>query len=438
MIHILVKQPENRLIYTLSVMFETIFQIPYNIILLEKFEANPAIFTLNYTSLFIPNTLQIPNKSFVSEGDKHKPFLLDEHISFRQNWEVPPISPQAENVFPFDIFSAVFYLLSDYEKYQFSFFDAHQRYDEKSYPSYKMQLFKTPLVTILCDELLRFFPNNLRDLAKKNKKYTYKITFDIDNPWKHKHKALPIQVAGFVKNILACNKENLFERWTILKGRKDVNDTFEEIISLCPPSKTQFFCLIDRHSVYDTRFTYKHPQLRLLLQSLSEKGYAMGIHPSYTSFDSEKKIAFETEQLTHIINVPITDSRQHFLRYRLPDTFRYLQKAGITEDYTLCLRNDIGFPCGMALPFKWYDLEKEEISNLTLHPTLAMDRALQQYMQLSPAEALEKVRDLVETVRQIGGEMVMVFHNESLSESGEWKGWSEAIREMIAVISSRR
>lgn len=434
MVHIIVEKQHNRIIYTLSIIFETIFKLPYKIIYLPCSELNTEIFTLNYSECIIGNSLKIPNQGFLTQVDKHTSFFLDTNKSFQENWFVSHSISSATNIFPFDIFSAVFYLVSDYEKYSLSFLDSHLRYDETCYPSYQMKLYEQPTVHLLCDELLMYFPKNLQETVKNNRKYDYEITFDIDNPWKHKHKHFSIQLAGFIKDILRCNKGNLSERWNIMKGRKDVNDTFDRIMLLCPPEKTRFFCLIDRHSIYDTRFTYKHEAFRSLIKNLYQAGYSVGIHPSYTSFDSAEKIYFETNQLSQILYIPIKHSRQHFLRYKQPDTFRYLIAAEITDDYTLCLRNNIGFPCGMSVPFTWYDLEKDKTTILTLHPTLIMDRALQQYMKLTPQEALEKAIHLIDTVRKIGGQMTIVLHNESLSEASEWKGWSSYIEKIIIYI----
>ena len=108
-----------------------------------------------------------------------------------------------------------------------------------------MKLYEQPTVHILCEKLLTYFPKNLQKAVKKHRKYDYEITFDIDNPWKHKHKHFAIQLAGFIKDVLRCNKANLSERWNIIKGRKDVNDTFDTIMAICPPQKTRFF-LFDR------------------------------------------------------------------------------------------------------------------------------------------------------------------------------------------------
>lgn len=434
MVHILVEKAHNRIIYTLSIIFETIFKLPHKIIYLPCNELNTKIFTLNYSEYTIENTLKIPNQGLLTQVDKHTSFFLDTSKSFEENWGISPSISDAANIFPFDIFSAVFYLVSDYEKYSLSFFDFHLRYDEICYPSHQMKLYEQPTVHILCEKLLTYFPKNLQEAVKKHRKYDYEITFDIDNPWKHKHKHFAIQLAGFVKDVLRCNKANLSERWNIIKGRKDVNDTFDTIMAICPPQKTRFFCLIDRHSGYDTRFTYQHAIFRSFIQRLYHQGYAIGIHPSYTSFDSPEKIHFETSKLSQIVNISIKSSRQHFLRYRLPNTFNYLIAAGITDDYTLCLRNNIGFPCGMSVPFTWYDVEKEEITTLTLHPTLVMDRALQQYMKLTPQKALEKVVDLIYDVKNIGGKMTIVLHNESLSEAAEWRGWSDCLKKIIQDI----
>ena len=90
----------------------------------------------------------------------------------------------------------------------------------------------------------------------------------------------------------------------------------------------------------------------------------------------------------------------------------------------------------MCIPYPWFDLEQNRISQLTLVPAMAMDRSLQQYQKLTPAKALEKILGLAEKVKAVNGNFVVILHNETFSDSGEWKGWLEVIRKMKAQLNA--
>jgi hypothetical protein len=90
----------------------------------------------------------------------------------------------------------------------------------------------------------------------------------------------------------------------------------------------------------------------------------------------------------------------------------------------------------MAVPYYWFDLLADTPSPLLRWPAMIMDRTLQQYMQLSPAEALARMQTLLATTCEAGGVFTLLLHNDSLSESGEWQGWRPAIREMIRLTTA--
>ena len=52
-----------------------------------------------------------------------------------------------------------------------------------------------------------------------------------------------------------------------------------------------------------------------------------------------------------------------------------------------------------------------------------MDRTLNDYLKLSPEEAVERVSSLITEVRAVRGTLISVWHNESLSDEREWRGW---------------
>ena len=113
----------------------------------------------------------------------------------------------------------------------------------------------------------------------------------------------------------------------------------------------------------------------------------------------------------------------HYVKYRLPETYRIALKLGIRHEYSTLAPHANGFLHGMCVPFPWYDFEAEAQTSLILHPTIAMDRTHQRYLQQSPTEAAAELTQLIETVKRYDGEFVWLLHNEIISDFAEWKGW---------------
>ena len=125
-------------------------------------------------------------------------------------------------------------------------------------------------------------------------------------------------------------------------------------------------------------------------------------------------------------------SRQHFLIHQFPFTYSNLIKNGIEQDYTLGYTSQYGFRAGIASPFYFYDLEKDETTNLLLYPFCSMDITPLHYYKLTPEQALEKNRELLKKVIQVNGTFISLWHNESLSGKLRWKGdWKKVYEKLI-------
>ena len=94
-----------------------------------------------------------------------------------------------------------------------------------------------------------------------------------------------------------------------------------------------------------------------------------------------------------------------------------------------------GFKSGMCRPYPAFDLVADVELPLTLHPVIAMDSSLKSYLSLSPNQAVELVAKLNDEVRNLGGQMITLFHNTSVSDFEEWKGWRQAYEEIVNLCS---
>jgi hypothetical protein len=263
-------------------------------------------------------------------------------------------------------------------------------------------------------------------------------TFDIDNPWLHAHKPWYVQAGGLVRALARADLPDVRERLAVLSGLKpDPNDTLDRILDAVSGLPSVFFWLLGGATVHDNRFTPGHRAWVQAIRRVQASGARCGIHPSFLT--STRSDLFHTELgwLEDILGQKVTASRQHFLRYRLPDTFRMLEAAGITDDYTTCYPSGGGFRHGVVQPFYWFDAAANRQSMLVRHPTVVMDRAWLQ-AGVPPEEAVVASTQLISQAWQRGAPAVVLFHNEVLSEVREWKGWSPYFYELVRLAAPSR
>ena len=125
---------------------------------------------------------------------------------------------EGEFSFPFDIFSAVFYLLSRYEEYLPFTPDKHNRFPATESILFKSELLERPII----DEWLFAFANLLRTkgVAIQERHFEFLPTYDIDIAWSYKNKGMKRTLGGYLKSIVGCDFSAVQERTAVLLGKR--------------------------------------------------------------------------------------------------------------------------------------------------------------------------------------------------------------------------
>lgn len=181
---------------------------------------------------------------------------------------------------------------------------------------------------------------------------------------------------------------------------------------------------------FDHAARIDHPAFVDLLNKLS-KVAETGLHPSYDSSRDERLIGRERDLLANATGRTSSVTRQHFLRWRMPDTFRALIANGFREDHSIGFSDRIGFRAGTCTPFPWYDLERDEETSLMMHPFAVMDSAVADRSGEELRRAVGNLKRISDTVREVNGTFVSVWHDRFLSGHAEFKGGPEAMRELV-------
>ncbi len=411
----------RRLTYTLDLLIQEILGIDYRLTVdaNENFTNGEPV--INYSGLQINNALKINPHGLLFEED-----IKVQDIEPVKDWDGCPVFFETpDGHIPFDLFAASFFLVSRYEEYLPFVPDRHGRFSATSSVAYKLNIHKLPLVNLwvkkLGEKLKAFFPG----LILKPLSFNYLPTIDIDNPWKFLNKPVLRRNLGMIRDVFHLDLNNASCRYKVLRGKlTDPFDTYDEWEMLHGDMAGQVivFVLSSSATCFDMAINPNNSDWQKLIKKLSEK-HNIGMHPSYNTNRDEKRLPEEKKFLESLCGISITRSRQHFLRLNMPGTYRKLIKAGIREDYSMGYHDLAGFRAGIAHPFRFFDLEKNKTGDLLIYPFAVMDRALKDYMQLNTFNAFEEICEIINQLRMSGGIFISVWHNESLGDNGEWKGW---------------
>jgi hypothetical protein len=375
---------------------------------------------------------------------KSNPLLFEQGVNDLevniQKWEEVPcfFVTGSKSAIPFDIFAASFYLISRYEEYLPHVKDRHGRYAASESLAYKNGFLEKPVVDIWSYKLLARLKEKFPNYKYENRAYEYISTIDIDNAFAYKYKNFIRIFGGFLNDLFKLRLLNVLQRLMVLLNlTKDPFDNFQRILDLKKTKdiRTIFFCSIGDYTTFDTNVSASKNKYRLLLKDLVDYA-SVGLHPSYFTMQNASLLKKEKERLESITNIPIIRSRQHYLRFNLPESYQQLIDLEIEEDHSMGYASNVGFRAGTCTPFYFYDLDFEIQTPLKVFPFALMDTTLNDYLKITPKQSLGKIRDLRNEVKAVNGTFITLFHNESLSNHTRWRGWKRLYESMIKIAIS--
>jgi hypothetical protein len=344
---------------------------------------------------------------------------------------LPVLFPTEGAHLPFDPFAAAFHMLSRVEEYDNLPRDAHGRPVAEAMLAVRRCFAERPVVDEWALMLAQAWQRIASGLPDPVRAYTHTISVDLDNGFKYLGRPWWRTLGSVARDVLQGAWAELPLRIAVLCGRHpDPYDVYEGLRApfTANAGRTIFFVLAAPRGPYDHAVPVEHPLYRERLIGLTHWA-EVGVHPAYASGDPGAVMAGQA-RWARTLGKEVRASRQHFLRFRLPDTFRSIASCGIREEHSMGFHDRIGFRAGTCTPYDWYDLPAERATTLTIHPFAVMDSALRYRMGLSPSEATARVAPLIGAVRKVRGHFTGVWHESLLATAGS-AGWREAILRII-------
>jgi hypothetical protein len=383
----------------------------------RKLGKNPVI---NYSSEEIKGSYRIIPVSLLFETG-----VRVQNIEVNR-WKGLPVffgSGQGSDL-PFDIFAASFFLISRYEEYLEYTPDIYGRFPASASLASRNGFLSIPVVDQWAREWAKTIVVKFQNLVFRKNKFTSMVTIDVDQPFEYLGKDVFRSLGGIIRDIGKRSGRAGDRYRTVTHGEKDPWDVFEYISDTIKKAGAgaRFFIPTGERSQYDKNPSWNNEDFRMLVQKLTSV-FGFGLHPSYHASENETRLKTEFERLKKITSAEPLSARYHFIRLKMPYSYRCLENIGITEDYSMGFPEEPGFRAGIARPFRFYDIEQERESSLMVFPFQVMDGTLFKYLKLGAEESAGIISTLIDETRKAGGSFISIWHNTTLLDTPGQKAW---------------
>lgn len=423
--------------YITSVIFTDFFGLEYEIHAAEnakhielRFENKCIRFNADFWQL--ENYLHLDNlpKNVILHQNK---LLPETDLPLLYGEDFLEETPDCINCGP-DLFASCYFMLSRWEEYVVSDRDKHNRFPAQASCAQRFDFLDRPIV----NEMLEFLWNMLQKLGfkpeQKIQQFEVFATHDIDHLsyWsKTKRKKIGQHLIGDLvkrkKPVLVIRR--LKSYFISIIRKKDPADSFSYLINLAHKRgfKSVFYFIAGGNTSYEKNYPIGNIETKNTLDFLAKNKVEIGLHPSYESSVKPELIKQEKLALEQAVQHTVSESRQHYLRLSLPQTFVDLQQAGIKTDSSLYYSGFPGFRCGICHEFKVFDFLTKTVLEIRERPLLVMDTCLS---SLSESEMEHKVQCIKRKVEKYKGKFVFLWHNTNIF-TPEWIDKQKKIEELF-------
>ncbi len=327
-----------------------------------------------------------------------------------------------------DIVASTFFMLTRWEEAVSPERDAFGRFPAYASLAYRAGFLHRPIVNEYARFLRQVFARLGLLLPPARSTARLHLSCDVDHPrlwWS------PVDRFRTLASSLLRRKNPRETLWWLRHGffrRGDPFDVFDAWMGKAEQKGLtwHFNFLGDPRGRADAHYSLQHPSVKRLLGRIAERGHIIGFHPSRRACGDPAVFEQELSTLRQAAPTPVTTGRQHYLCFSIPDTWQQWADAGMKWDSTLGYPEAEGFRCGICCDFPVFNIRSRQVLPLREKPLIAMDITLAHYRRYTPEQALTRLQSLWQTVREHGGELVLLWHNSSWHDYF-WKDWQPVL-----------
>ena len=220
-----------------------------------------------------------------------------------------------------------------------------------------------------------------------------------------------------ISSLIAKDFKGVVKNTKQLKSKKAPWCNFQDILDLegTYGARSSFYFLALAPG--DLDFTYDVMDLQEEINMIANAGCEVGLHGGHTAYNDLNAIQSEKKRLEEVLGRPVVGYRNHYLRFRVPETWQHLSRAGFRYDTTFGYADCVGFRNGMCHPFKPYDRSTKKEIDIIEIPLAIVDGALfDNYMRLGPDTAWQIAKRIIDDTERCNGVVTILWHNTKMMD----------------------
>lgn len=335
-----------------------------------------------------------------------------------------------------DIFGSAFFMLARYEEVVKAVRDAYDRFPAHESLAYQEGFLERPIINEYIELLWLAIHRLWPDKQRKQRNFCVMPTHDVDRPFGTAFLTPYQKVHTLVGDLLKRRNLKLFLRrakmicsMAVHGYTADEDNTFDTIMTISEANalrSTFFFMTAQNESDYDGNYDIFRQEIVDLIKTINARGHRVGIHPSFSSYNSKEVLGRDVSLLRSCLEklgISHADmgGRQHYLRWKNPETWRNYDDSDLKYDASLSYADHIGFRCGICYEYTVYDIETRKMLRLKEYPLIVMECSGldKEYMNLTHEEMFKRAVTLKRHCEKYKGNFVILWHNSRFIEQSE-------------------
>lgn len=348
------------------------------------------------------------------------------------DWEGVPcffaVKDQA-SVMPYDVFAAMFYLLSRYEEYLPHVKDSLGRFPSSESLAAQHDFLQIPLVDVWITRVSKVFLAYYPEIALASSSFQTKVTVTVPQVFAYKKIGFLRTIGGYVQDAFKLRLVEVLNRTRVLVGlRKDPYDIFTWLINIQGQGNSKFDVLFELgdQTSETTNLRYTKSSFQSLIKMVGDYSQ-IGLLASVVSSRNNAILKEEKNRIEAIVNRPLQLAFYANHQFTIPKSYRNLLEHEVLQDCSMGYPDVIGFRAGTCTPFLFYDLDYEMQTPLLIRPvSLPLEAVIHEADKTVNFVAVNQIK---EQVQQVKGILAISSSNKTLSVN-HWKALLKKILEI--------
>lgn len=317
-----------------------------------------------------------------------------------------------------DLVASSYFMLSRWEEVIDESKDIHQRSTATTSIAFRYHFLDRPIVNEYADLLWKLFTKAGYSEKRKIRNFEISVSHDVDQQyqWPDLYTSVKHLAGDLIKRkdarLFGNNLKSYFQ--TLLFNHPDPFDHHHKLLDLADLHQVRacFNFIVSCSSPYDQGLSPDDPRMFKLIKRIEDRGHQIGFHPAYGSYLDGQSFEQELAVLQNLTKQKMRGGRQHYLRFKVPYTWRLWEQAGMEWESTLGYSDRPGYRCGTCYSYTVFDCLDRKKLKLKEKPLILMDATLIYYMTEWSLEEMQKLRS---HCQKHSGEWVTIWHNDLVS-----------------------